>query len=276
MTAAVLVADALDALTDAAARAALATTTLARGVRPGGPAPAWLAALAGPRRDFTVDPAALDTLRAELDAWQRDAAGGAVRASFRLVEPAPDEVTEPILATRPGPAEIEPTLAEPIGGGRWRLEFGLQAADEPSLHVDAGQVWRAPQTLGGPHRPSANPQETLLAELGRASRLWPDLDAALRTAAPEALELDAEGAHRFLREGAPVLHAAGFGVLLPSWWSARRRGWAPGCAPAAGPRPARSPAPRQASGWTRSSTTAGRWRSATSRCPPTSWRRWPS
>ncbi|WP_369799902.1 DEAD/DEAH box helicase [Micromonospora sp. HK10] len=32
------------------------------------------------------------------------------------------------------------------------------------------------------------------------------------------MELDAEGAHRFLREGAPVLHAAGFGVLLPSWW----------------------------------------------------------
>ncbi|RLP92203.1 DEAD/DEAH box helicase, partial [Micromonospora sp. CV4] len=212
--------------------------TLARGLRPGGPALAWLAALAGPRRDFTVDPAALATLRAELDAWQRDAAGGPVRASFRLVEPAPDEVTEPILATRPAPAGTvppavdptdpdsaegglvgaEPIEGGPVGGGRWRLEFGLQAADEPGLHVDAGQVWRAPQTLGGLAGRTASPQETLLAELGRASRLWPDLDAALRTAAPEAMELDVEGAHRFLSEGAPVLHAAGFGVLLPSWW----------------------------------------------------------
>ncbi|MGI5523079.1 SNF2-related protein [Micromonospora sp. CA-259024] len=218
LTAAELVTDALDALTDAAARAALATTTLARGLRPGGPAPAWLAALAGPRRDFTVDPAALDTLRAELDLWQRDAAGGPVRASFRLVEPAPDEVTEPILATRPVSADIVPPPVEPPAGGRWRLEFGLQAADEPGLHVDAGQVWQAPQTLGGLAGRTANPQETLLAELGRASRLWPDLDAALRTAAPEAMELDVEGAHRFLSEGAPVLHAAGFGVLLPSWW----------------------------------------------------------
>ncbi|MFC7710091.1 SNF2-related protein [Micromonospora lupini] len=223
VTAAVLVADALDALTDAAARAALATTTLARGVRPGGPAPAWLAALAGSRRDFSVDQAALDILRAELDDWQRDAAGGAVRASFRLVEPAPDEVTEPILATRPLPGdpvasvEVGPVEEAPVVGARWRLEFGLQAADEPGLHIDAGEVWRA-HTLDGLADRTASPQETLLAELGRASRLWPDLDAALRTAAPEAMELDVEGAHRFLSEGAPVLHAAGFGVLLPSWW----------------------------------------------------------
>ncbi|MCZ7379154.1 DEAD/DEAH box helicase [Micromonospora sp. WMMC250] len=218
LTAAEVVADVLDALTDAAARAALATTTLARGLRPGGPAPAWLAALAGPQRDFTVDPTALATLRDELDVWQRDAAGGPVRASFRLVEPAPDEVTEPILATRPAPDDIVPASVESSGGGRWRLEFGLQAADEPGLHVDAEQVWRAPQTLGGLTGRTGSPQETLLAELGRASRLWPDLDAALRTAAPEVMELDVDGAHRFLSEGAPVLHAAGFGVLLPSWW----------------------------------------------------------
>ncbi|MGW5559852.1 SNF2-related protein [Micromonospora sp. NPDC003944] len=218
LSAAELVADALDALTDAAARAALATTTLARGLRPGGPAPAWLAALAGPQRDFTIDPVGLATLSSELDAWQRDAAGGPVRASFRLVEPAPDEVTEPILATRAVPADSAPVPVESTGGGRWRLEFGLQAADEPGLHVDAGEVWRAPQTLGGLAGRTTSPQETLLAELGRASRLWPDLDAALRTAAPEVMELDVEGAHRFLSAGAPVLHAAGFGVLLPSWW----------------------------------------------------------
>ncbi|WBB67098.1 DEAD/DEAH box helicase [Micromonospora sp. WMMD812] len=248
-----LVADALDALTDAAARAALAQTALARGVRPGGVVPAWLAALAGPRPDFTADPAALATLRTELDAWQRDAAGGAVRASFRLVEPPVDEVTEPVVVTVPAPPArvtgTRPTVdhlaggpgvpldgsgerasrgavrggagAAPVpstDGGRWRLEFGLQAADEPSLHVDAGQVWRDPAAVSALAGRAASPQETLLAELGRASRLWPDLDSALRTAVPEALDLDVEGAHRFLREGAPVLHAAGFGVLLPSWW----------------------------------------------------------
>ncbi|GGR79702.1 helicase HelZ [Micromonospora fulviviridis] len=193
-----LVAEALDALVDAAARAALGDTRLPRGMRPGGPVPSWLAALTGPERVFAAEPAALDLLRAELDAWQRDAAGGPVRAAFRLVEPAVDPV------------------AELVEGGAWRVEFGLHPTDEPGLVVDAAHIWQRPAPALAAR--GVDPQETLLAELGRASRLWPELDAALRTAAPEGMELDADGAHRFLREGAPVLHAAGFGVLLPSWW----------------------------------------------------------
>lgn len=193
-----LVADALDALVDAAARAALGETRLPRGMRPGGPVPGWLAALTGRERVFAAEPAALDLLRAELDAWQGDAAGGPVRAAFRLVEPAADPV------------------AELVEGGAWRVEFGLHPTDEPGLVVDAAHIWQRPAPALAAR--GVDPQETLLAELGRASRLWPELDAALRTAAPEGMDLDADGAHRFLREGAPVLHAAGFGVLLPSWW----------------------------------------------------------
>ncbi|MEV6693955.1 DEAD/DEAH box helicase [Micromonospora sp. NPDC051196] len=202
-----LVGDALDTLTDAAVRAVLPQTTLARGVRRDGAVTPWLGALTGPQRGFTAEPAALDILRDELDAWQRDAAGGAVRASFRLIEPPDEEVEDPLTGV---PADPDAIVA---AEGTWQVEFGLRAADESGLHVDAGQVWRgtAVPTLD-------SPQETLLAELGRASRLWPELDTALRTATPEALELDADGAHRFLREGAPMLHAAGFTVLLPSWW----------------------------------------------------------
>jgi non-specific serine/threonine protein kinase len=135
-------------------------------------------------------------LVADLAAWQRDAAGGAVRACFRLVEP----------------------VAEDRGDG-WRLDFALQAADEPSLLVDAEQVWRSRGALKALTRHIAAPQETLLRELGRASRLYPELESALRTATPSTLELDATGAHRLLRQGAPLLAAAGFGVLLPGWWS---------------------------------------------------------
>ncbi|MFF0878270.1 SNF2-related protein [Micromonospora aurantiaca (nom. illeg.)] len=193
-----LVAEALDALVDAAARVALADTRLHRGMRPVGAVPRWLAALTGPERSFPAEPDALATLRDELDAWQRDAAGGAVRATFRLVEPAVDPV------------------AELVEDAAWRVEFGLHPADEPGLVVDAAHIWQRPAPALAAR--GVEPQETLLAELGRASRLWPEVDAALRTAAPEGMELDAEGAHRFLREGAPVLHAAGFGVLLPSWW----------------------------------------------------------
>ncbi|XAN44459.1 SNF2-related protein [Micromonospora oryzae] len=234
-----LVAAALDALTDAAARAALTRTVLTQGGRRSGAVPAWLAALTAPDGGFTAERVALDALAAELDDWQRDAAGGAVRASFRLVEPAVDPIADALVAA------LDPTAATdtdataatatadatddsggPGGGaetgsaaaGRWRVEFGLQAADEPGLVVEAGHIWRSPHAPSGLAGRLDSPQETLLAELGRASRLWPELDTALRTATPEALELDVEGAHRFLREGAPVLHAAGFGVQLPGWW----------------------------------------------------------
>ncbi|SCE71555.1 non-specific serine/threonine protein kinase [Micromonospora matsumotoense] len=207
-----LVAEVLDLLTDAAARRVLADTDLVRGGRRDGVTAGWLAALTGPQRRFTAEPAALATLHAELDAWQRDAVGGPVRASFRLVEPADDEIVDTLTVVPADPSTV-------IGqGGRWRIEFGLQAADEPGLHVGAGDIWRTPERLPALAGRWHDPQETLLAELGRAGRLWPELDEALRTPAPEQLELDVEGAHRFLRDGAPVLHAAGFGVLLPSWW----------------------------------------------------------
>ena len=63
------------------------------------------------------------------------------------------------------------------------------------------------------------PQETFLAELGKAGRLYPELDGALRTARPLGLSLDTEGAHRFLSSVAPALATAGFGVQLPGWWT---------------------------------------------------------
>ncbi|WJK43550.1 DEAD/DEAH box helicase [Solwaraspora sp. WMMA2056] len=209
------VAEALDALTDAAARAALHGVRLAEGRARSGPLAArdaWLTALTGPRRDFTAGARALDALVTELEQWQRDAAGGPVRALFRLREP--DPVTEePVTA---GDGAAGPAVAGD-GTGGWRLEFALQATAEPSLVVDAPAVWGS----GGVPalaRHTAAPQETLLAELGRASRLWPAIDDALRTATPDGVDLDVTGAHRFLRDGAPTLHAAGFGVLLPSWW----------------------------------------------------------
>jgi non-specific serine/threonine protein kinase len=183
---------ALDTLVDVAARANLGRQALAP-PQPRTPVTAWLRALTGAKRRFTADPEAVARLAAELAAWQRDAVGGKVRACFQLREP-------------------------PEDGDGWRLSFALQAADEPSLVVTAERIWRARTGLTLT-RHLDTPQETLLAELGRASRLWPELEAALRTARPDGLDLDTTGAHRFLTEGAPRLAAAGFGVLLPSWWS---------------------------------------------------------
>ena len=102
----------------------------------------------------------------------------------------------------------------------WRLEFLLQSMADPSLLVPAEQTWDEDGSL---RRWLDRPQELLLAELGRAVRIHPELAPALRTARPSEISLDTEGAYRFLSTAAPRLDEAGFGVLLPSWWDRRRK-----------------------------------------------------
>ena len=102
----------------------------------------------------------------------------------------------------------------------WRLEFLLQSMADPSLLVPAEQTWDEDGSL---RRWLDRPQELLLAELGRAVRIYPELAPALRTARPSEISLDTEGAYRFLSTAVPRLDEAGFGVLLPSWWDRRRK-----------------------------------------------------
>ena len=69
----------------------------------------------------------------------------------------------------------------------------------------------------------ADPQERLLGGLGHALRLWPGLEPALREAAPTGVDLTPEAAIGFVRDAAPALEQAGFGVLAPPWWNKRLR-----------------------------------------------------
>ena len=188
---------ATDALVDAAVRSRLGPVPRRRA------AASFRSALTGSDPYFTTTPVALAALDEALADWQREVTQvGAVRACFRLVEPATE-------ATAGASASEVP----------WRVDFALQSTEEPSLVVDAGQVWRAKGALRALARHVADPQETLLGELGRAVRLYPDIEGALRTAKPSSLTLDVGGAHLFLSEAAPILLAAGFGVLLPGWWT---------------------------------------------------------
>ena len=213
-----MLAAATDALVDASVRTRLGRARRRRG------AASFRAALTSPDPSFETTPDDLAALDACLADWQRDVThGGAVRACFRLVEPEPIE-PEPIepepVPPEPGSDEREvDARVEPADPGGWRVELGLQSTEEPSLIVGAEQVWAARGGLRALARYVSDPQETLLAELGRAVRLYPEIDVALRTARPSALELDAKGAHRFLSDAAPILVAAGFGVLLPGWWT---------------------------------------------------------
>ena len=184
-------ADALDTLVDAAARAVLGSDRLSVG-RPGTPATrAWLAALTGRNGGSRRRPAV-----------QPDRDGRRLAARRRR---------------RPGTGVLP---AGGTGGRRRGLAGPVRAAgrDEPSLVVDAEAVWRARGNLPALARQLDAPQETFLAELGKASRLYPELDAALRTARPLGLSLDTRGRTDF-SAAAPALATAGFGVQLPGWWT---------------------------------------------------------
>ena len=102
----------------------------------------------------------------------------------------------------------------------WSLRYFLQASDDQSLLVPAGDVWRESRdTLSFLNRKFDRPQEKLLADLGKASRLFPPIEESLNTARPEAAQLGTQQAYKFLKEAAPLLSESGFGVLIPPWWN---------------------------------------------------------
>ncbi len=102
----------------------------------------------------------------------------------------------------------------------WRLRYLLQAADDPSLLVPVEEAWTAKGRKAAVlQRNGFHPREYLLAALGQAARVCPPVEASLKTATPADYELDATGAHTFLTEQAWLLEQAGFGVMLPAWWT---------------------------------------------------------
>lgn len=115
---------------------------------------------------------------------------------------------------------LDPPSAEDAEHRDWHISFHLQAKDDRSLLVPAEQVWRERSgTLTFLKRKFENPQERLLADLGKASRLFPAIEDSLKTARPSELMLDTEQAYQFLRQSAPLLEQSGFGVLVPPWWN---------------------------------------------------------
>ena len=197
----------LDALADAAARARLPASLLPprRGRTPARLPVAERFVLALTTTDARLDvvtpqdEAETAELAAELDAWRDGAVipAGPVRTCFRLAEPASQD-------------------SDP-----WRVEFALQSAEDPSLMVSAADVWSG---LGAGMASGGDPVEELLAGLGAATRLFGELEDALREAAPALVEMDTPGAFRFLKETGPLLAGAGFGVLLPDWVRKARLG----------------------------------------------------
>ena len=163
---------------------------------------AWLHALTTSDGAVHAADPQLQQLRRQVAEWHRPiavAANSPYRLCLRLEEP-------------PEPDEDEPPAA--LHEQDWYLRYLLQPHDDHSLllSVDAAKERQSPDF---------NPAEFLLTSLAQAGSVCPPVSDSLNRRNPAGAHLDAEQAHQFLTQQAAALQQAGFGVMLPSWWTRR-------------------------------------------------------
>lgn len=163
---------------------------------------AWLQGLLGNADGVPAVNARGQELARRVRQWigglEERGASSAWRLMLKLNEPLPDEGEDEAL---------------------WTLSFHLQSVDRPALIVDAPDLWAlAGDSMTVEGKRIDSPQELMLGELGRASRIYNRLEKALEESEPGSVELSTRQAYQFLREFSPVLQEQGFGVMTPEWW----------------------------------------------------------
>lgn len=158
-----------------------------------------------------------------LSEFIREIAGHLMRSESRIAGSRSREIPEQAA----GPFKLCFRLEEPENPqGVWRVSYLLQSTSDPGLLLPPGLALgtgpRAPKIL---RRESFELREKLLSALEQAARICPDIWLSLGAVAPDGYELDVRGAHEFLTLQAAALESAGFGVLLPAWWT--RKGGRP-------------------------------------------------
>ncbi|MFQ3592514.1 MAG: DEAD/DEAH box helicase [Gemmataceae bacterium] len=162
---------------------------------------AWLAALYSLDGNLALDDKQAAELAEQIRSWQRpirSSADSAFQLCLRLEEP----------------AESAPEEAA------WRLNYLLQARDDPSLLLPLAEVWKP----GGKaatllKERQFDPREYTLTALGQAAALCPAIESSLQSPTPTGAWLDGARVQEFLASGAYLLEQAGFTLLLPSWWT---------------------------------------------------------
>jgi SNF2 family DNA or RNA helicase len=184
----------------------------------------WLHALRAPDGTLHGTKAELDSLADQIASWQRPitiSIASPFRLCFRLEDP-PAKGNG--AASWDGPATALPSnrvaSSNRSADGNWTVRYLLQAQDDPSLLLPVEKAWspRGP-TRSLLKRRGFEAREYLLAALGQAAALCPPIETSLQSAAPTEFAADTTQAYRFLTESSLLLEQAGFGVILPAWWT---------------------------------------------------------
>lgn len=177
----------------------------------------WLYALRAADGAMSGDARELAQFAAQVREWQEPVISQAAvpfRLCFRLEEPPEPDAEHGRRRAKPGGLSVS-------GNGHpWRVRYLLQATDDPSLIVPATEVWKTrAREAAILKRDGFKPREYLLSALGQAAKISGRVEQSLRTATPEGYDVDGAGAHEFLSQEAGMLEQAGFGVMLPAWWT---------------------------------------------------------
>lgn len=163
---------------------------------------AWLQALVNDKARIEWVENEIREFAGQLNRWSRPVdlnSKSAFKFCFRLNEPGEEEVV-----------------------GKWRVEYLLQPKADPSLNLPVGDLWKnSGRSVKHLQKFGELPTEFMLTALGQAAGLCPEITTSLKQKNPHGFDLDAQGAFAFLQEYAEALHAAGFTVILPSWWVGR-------------------------------------------------------
>jgi SNF2 family DNA or RNA helicase len=176
----------------------------------------WLQALRGSDGVIDGEPSELAALARQVREWRRPilvSTRSPFRLCFRLEEP-PENVEGRKKNSVISDLDIS------IAWSSWYVRYLLQSVDDPSLLIEVSDAWNGKgRAAAALKRSKFNPREFLLSALGQAAGLSPEIEQSLKATAPGGYDLGSSEAHQFLTERAWLLEQAGFGVLLPAWWT---------------------------------------------------------
>ena len=110
--------------------------------------------------------------------------------------------------------ENQQPAAYDVAPPAFRLVLQLRSTADPSLIVDAANLWEQPERVIT--RFGAQAETDLLLALRRGAGVWPPLAPVLEQASPSAVALDDDGIAGLLGPAAEELAGAGIEVLWPS------------------------------------------------------------
>ena len=162
---------------------------------------AWLHALQSKDTTIQWNNSDLQDLETEVNNWQYPltiSADSPFRLCFRLEEP--DETDNTI----------------------WFVRYLLQSRDDPSLIIPAQEIWngQAVEALAKHGYPDS--KEFLLMSLGHASGICKGISKGLQDPQLQGHTITIPGAYEFLATEANALEQAGYGIMLPSWWTSQK------------------------------------------------------